>query len=68
MTNQELALSIRHKLFADRPTVKEAADYAFEVFKRLGPDGEMAATTAMMIVLNTVANQILQNEGLEKAS
>lgn len=65
MTNQELALSIRHKLFADRDTVKDAVDYAFEVFRRLGPGGEMAATTAMMIVLNTVANEILKNEKIE---
>lgn len=62
MTNQELALSIRHKLFADRDTVKDAVDYAFEVFRRLGPDGEMAATTAMMIVLNTISKEILSNE------
>ena len=65
MTNQELALSIQHKLFADRSSVKEAADYAFEVFRRLGPDGEIAATTAMMVVLNTVANEILKNEGVK---
>ena len=65
MTNTELAMAIRHKLFADRATVKEADDYAFEVFRRLGPDGEMAATTAMMIVLNTVANQILENEKIK---
>lgn len=62
MTNQELALSIRHKLFADRDTVKEALDYAFEVFRRIGPDGEIAATTAMMIVLNTISKEILNNE------
>ena len=58
MTNQELAKAIRHKLFADRATLKEASDYAFRVFRSLGPDGEMAATTAMMVVLNTLANEL----------
>ena len=65
MTNIELANSIQYKLFADRPSVKEAADYAFEVFRRLGPDGEIAATTALMVVLNTVAKEILKNEGVK---
>jgi hypothetical protein len=60
MTNVELANAIRHKLFADRPTLKEAFDYAFSVFRTLGPD-EMAATTALMVVLNTLSNEMLKD-------
>lgn len=63
---QDLAISIRHKLFADRETTKEAFDYAFRVFRSLGPDGEIAATTAMMIVLNTVSKEMLKIEGESK--
>lgn len=65
LANYNLALDIRYKLFADRPTVNEALEYAFRVIKSMGPNEEVAATTALMVVLNTVANQILKNEGLE---
>ena len=57
MSNTELAQSIRHKLFAERDTLKEAYEYAFKVFSSLG-SGEMAATTAFMVVMNTLANEI----------
>ena len=62
MTNQELANAIRYKLFADRPTLKEAVDYAFDVFRALGPNEEIAATTALMVVMNTLANEIEKAE------
>lgn len=65
MTNQELALSIQHKLFADRPTIKDATDYAFRVIDSMGPNEKVAATTALMVVLNTVAKEILKNEGVK---
>lgn len=64
MTNVELALSIRHKLFAERETLQEAFDYAFSVFRTLGPN-EIAATTAMFVVLNTLANEILKMEKID---
>jgi hypothetical protein len=57
MTNEEIAKSIRHNLFAERETLKEAFEYAFSVFRTLGPN-EMAATTAFMVVMNTLANEI----------
>ena len=57
MTNQELAKSIRHGLFSERDTLKEAFDYAFEVFRTLGAN-EIAATTAMFVVLNTLSKEI----------
>ena len=60
MTNVELANAIRHKFFGDRATLKEAIDYAFSVFRTLGPD-EMAATTALMVVLNTLSNEMLKD-------
>lgn len=62
MTNAELAQSIRHDLFADRSTVRQAWDYAFEVMDRLRDDDKVAAMTAMMVLMNTISNQILDNE------
>lgn len=62
MTNVELAKSIRHGLFADRKTVKEAWDYAFDVINSLRDHDKIAATTAMMVLLNTISNEILENE------
>lgn len=63
MTNVELANAIRHNLFADRPSVKSAWDYAFEVINSIHPKDRAAATTAMMVLLNTISNEILKNEG-----
>lgn len=62
MTNIELAKSMRHNLFADRETVKEAWDYAFEVINRLRDKDRVAAMTAMMVLLNTISKEILKNE------
>ena len=61
MSNAELAQSIRHKLFAERETLKEAYEYAFSVFRTLGKN-EMAATTAFMVVMNTLANELEKQE------
>lgn len=61
MTNAELAKAIRHGLFADRDNLKEAFDYAFSVFRTLGPN-EIAATTAMFVVLNTLAKELVKVE------
>lgn len=62
MTNLELAKVIRQDLFADRKTIKEAFDYAFEVFGRLRDHDRIAAVTALMVVSNTIAKEILKNE------
>lgn len=62
MTNIELAEGIRHNLFADRKTVKEAWDYAFEVINRIRGEDKAAAMTALMVLMNTISNQILENE------
>jgi len=58
MTNQELAKAIRHKLFADRETLKDAFDYAFRVINACPESERLAVTTAMFVVLNTVAKEI----------
>lgn len=60
--NVQLAESIRHNLFADRDTVKEAWDYAFEVMNRLRDGEKIAAMTAMMVLMNTISKEIIKNE------
>lgn len=52
-TSQELARKIRCNLFAKRDTLDEALEYAMEVNK-----GNPAAMTALMVVLNTLADNI----------
>jgi hypothetical protein len=59
MTGYEIAQSIRHNLFSERDTMKEALDYAFSVFRTLGPN-EIAATTALYVVLNTISNELFK--------
>lgn len=53
LTNAELAKKIRCNMFAKRETIDEALEYAMEVMK-----GNPAAVTAMMVVLNTVADKV----------
>ena len=52
-TTKELAQKIRCNLFAKRDTLDEALEYAMEVNK-----GNPAAMTALMVVLNTLADNI----------
>lgn len=60
MTNLELAKNIRSSLFADRETIKQAFDYAFDVAE--ASDNPSAVITAIMVVANTISNQIIANE------
>jgi hypothetical protein len=60
--NLELAKAIRHGLFADRPTVNDAFDYAFDVIDSMRGANKVAATTALYVVLNTLSNEIEKNE------
>ena len=60
--NLELAKAIRHDLFADRATVKDAFDYAFDVIDSLRGANKVAATTALYVVLNTLSKEIEKNE------
>jgi hypothetical protein len=60
--NLELAKAIRHGLFAERATVKDAFDYAFDVIDSMRGANKVAATTALYVVLNTLSNEIEKNE------
>lgn len=56
MSTKQLAKDLRLTLFADRGTDLQAAmQYADQVFTSLG-ESNIAARTAMHVVLNTVAN------------
>ena len=61
MTNMELVRSMRSNLFADRGQDVEAAfEDAFEIINR---SKEAAAlSTALMVIVNTIANVIESNE------
>lgn len=54
-----LAASIRHGMFASRDTVNEALNYAAETIERLYNDDKAAMYTALHVVLNTIANKIM---------
>jgi hypothetical protein len=60
MTPTGLAESIRNRLFADRASFDDALDYAYSVAK--GTDNPAAVMTAVMVVVNTLANYIEQLE------
>jgi hypothetical protein len=60
MTPTGLAESIRNNLFADRASFDDALDYAYSVAK--GTDNPAAVMTAVMVVVNTLANYIEQLE------
>ena len=62
MTNAEIAHFLRCDLFAERDTVEDARAFAFDVLRCLEPDDRIAAYTAMMVLNNTIAKQIEQNE------
>ena len=58
MTNLELATSIKNGMFADRGTdLEEAYNYAFSLMRH-----DPAVLAAMMVVLNTLSNVIIENE------
>ena len=57
MKPAQLAADIRHYMFADRGTDLSAAmQYASEVFQALAPANNIAASTALHVVMNTLAN------------
>lgn len=57
MTKEQLAAKISCGLFADRDSLDEAFECAHDIMK-----GNPAAMTAMYIVLNTLAKEILNIE------
>ena len=58
--NQRFAKSIRNNLFSDRKTLNEAVEYAYSIAK--GTDNPAAVMTAIMVIVNTLANYIEQLE------
>jgi len=60
MTNIEFASTLKNNMFASRDTVQEAFDYAFDVAK--ASDNNSAVITAVMVLANTIAKQIVKNE------
>ena len=60
MTNIEFAKALENNMFASRDTVKEAFDYAFDIAK--ASDNSSAVVTAVMVLANTIAKQIVANE------
>ena len=60
MTNIEFAKLLQNNMFAERATVKEAYDYAFDIAQ--ASDCSPAVITAIMVLTNTIAKQIIENE------
>jgi hypothetical protein len=60
MTPAELAQSVRNRMFADRATFDEAMEYAYSIAR--GTDNPAAVMTAVMVVVNTLANYLEQTE------
>ena len=60
MTPTGLAESIRNRLFADRDNFDDALDYAYSIAR--GTDNPAAVMTAVMVIVNTLANYIEQLE------
>jgi hypothetical protein len=54
--NQRFAKSLRNNLFSDRKTFDEAMEYAYSIAK--GTDNPAAVMTAVMVVVNTLANLV----------
>jgi hypothetical protein len=63
MTNEQLAKSIRHGMFGSRQSFDEAMEYAHMVARATGETA--AVMTAVQVVVNTIAEMILENERAE---
>ena len=61
LTSKELAAKLRNGLFAKRESLSEAFEYAMSIMNR-----DPAAITALMVVLNTVADKIELAETLSE--
>ena len=56
MTKDELMKSISNGMFADRDNLKDAFEYVADLAK--ATDNPAAVWTAVMVVTNTIANEI----------
>lgn len=65
MTNLELAKSLKHGMFASRDTIDEAFEYAYSIAR--ASDNTAAVMTAVQVVVNTIAEQMIKNEELANA-
>ena len=63
MNKFDLADRLTVGIFADRDTLPEAMEYAYEAIKRL--DNPALAMTALHVVLNTVAKEIKRLEEIK---
>ena len=63
MTNEQLAKSIRHGMFGSRQSFDEAMEYAHAVARATGETA--AVMTAVQVVVNTIAEMMLENERQE---
>ena len=57
---EEFSKSLKHGLFAERPTMKEAMDFAYEIIETLDVKDRSAAFTALHVVMNTISNDIIK--------
>lgn len=60
MTPNELANAVRNRMYGERETYNQALEYAMNIAR--GTDNPMAVLTAVMVVVNTLANYIDQTE------
>ena len=60
MSPKELANTVRNRMFGERETFNQAMEYAVNIAR--GTDNPMAVLTAVMVVVNTLANYIEQTE------
>lgn len=60
-TNSEYLRTIRNNMFARRDTFDEAIEYAYMIAKTTG--NPSAVMTAVMVVVNTIVNEIERNDG-----
>lgn len=56
MNSEQLANAIEFRLYSSRGNLDEAFDYALEIAK--ASDNPQGVMTAVMVVANTIANQI----------
>jgi hypothetical protein len=60
MTPKDLANSVRNRMYGKRETYTQAMEYAVSIAR--GTDNPQAVLTAVMVVVNTLANYIEQTE------
>lgn len=59
-SNLQLAKNMRNSMFADRATFDLAMEYVDQIAR--GSNNPAAVWTAVMVVVNTIANEIEANE------